>query len=88
MARGRPDPRICLTEGSIRLTWGERILTIPHASGLIDAGAAADFIIDLDAILTWDPPHDAIEIEVDELQRIVQIIEAEFDRLGLVVEFA
>jgi len=47
----------------------------------------ADFTIDLDSILTWDAPHDEIEIEVEELQKITTAIEEEFERLGLVVEF-
>ena len=46
-----------------------------------------DFTIDLDSILTWDAPHDEIEIEVEELQKITTAIEEEFDKLGLVVEF-
>jgi Immunity protein 74 len=37
--------------------------------------------------LNWDAPHDEVEIEVEELQKIVQAIEEEFDKLGLVVEF-
>ncbi len=47
----------------------------------------ADFIVDLDSIFSWDAPHDEIEIEVEELQKIVQAIEEEFEKLGLVVEF-
>ncbi|WOJ88867.1 Imm74 family immunity protein [Methylocapsa polymorpha] len=81
------EPQITLTEGSIRVLWGDKVLTIPHAPGLPDAKDQADFIVDLDAILSWDAPNDANAIEVAELQKIVQAIETEFERLGLVVEF-
>ncbi len=43
--------------------------------------------------LTWtrfssfDPPHQGEEVSVEQLQVIAQAIEAEFDRLGLVVAF-
>jgi hypothetical protein len=85
--RRKAEFQIILTEGSIRVGSGEKVLTILPASGLPDAEEPADFCIDLDAILFWDPPHENSEIAVEELQRIVQAIEAEFERLGLVVEF-
>ena len=47
----------------------------------------ADFTVDLDRILSWDAPHDEIEIEIKELQKILQAIEEEFEKLGLVVAF-
>lgn len=88
MARRRgAEPQVTLTEGSIRVFWGDKVLTIPHAPGLPDAKDQADFIVDLDAILCWDAPHDANAIEVEDLQKIVQAIEAQFEKLGLVVEF-
>jgi hypothetical protein len=88
MAKRRgAEPQITLTEGSIRVLWGEKVLTIANAPGLPDAKDQADFIVDLDAILSWDAPHDANAIEVEDLQKIVQAIEAQFERLGLVVAF-
>lgn len=81
------EPRITLTEGSIRVHWGARILTILPASSPPKAEDPADFTVDLDSILTWDAPHGDIEIEVAELQKIAQAIEQEFEKLGLVVEF-
>ncbi len=80
-------PQITLTEGSIRVLWDDKVLTIANASTLSDGRDQADFIVDLDAILSWDAPHDADAIEVADLQKIVQAIEALFDRLGLVVAF-
>lgn len=88
MAKRRgAEPRITLTEGSIRIHWAERMLTILPAPSLPNAENPADFIVDLDSILTWDAPHDEIEIEVEDLQKIVEAIEEEFEKLGLVVEF-
>jgi Immunity protein 74 len=87
MAKRSEGPRITLTEGSIRVHWGARILTILPASSPPKAEDPADFTVDLDSILTWDAPHGDIEIEVAELQKIAQAIEQEFEKLGLVVEF-
>jgi hypothetical protein len=80
-------PHITLTEGAIRVLWAERVLTILPASALPDADEPADFVVDMDQILSWDPPHEADEIGVDELRAIAQAIEAEFEKLGLVVAF-
>lgn len=87
MATPRKEPRVTLTEGSIRIHWGARILTILPALSQPNAEDPADFIVDLDSILMWDAPHDEIEIEVEELQKIAKAIEDEFEKLGLVVEF-
>jgi len=87
MAKRSEEPRINLTEGSIRVHWGARILTILPASSPPKAEDPADFTVDLDSILTWDAPHGDIEIEVAELRKIAQAIEQEFEKLGLVVEF-
>ena len=84
--RGR-GPHITLTEGAIRVLWGDRVLTILPASALPDVEEPADFVIDMDQILSWDPPHEADEIGVEELQAIAHAIESEFDKLGLVVAF-
>jgi hypothetical protein len=86
MAR-RAGPQIILTEGAVRVLWGERVLTIRSEPALQDMEEPADFVIDLDQIVSFDPPHEAEEISVEQLQAIAQAIEAEFDRLGLVVAF-
>jgi hypothetical protein len=86
MAR-RAGPQIVLTEGAIRVHWGERVLTILPAPALQNVEERADFVVDMDQILSFDPPHEAEEISVEQLQAIAQAIEAEFDRLGLVVAF-
>ena len=86
MAR-RAGPQIILTEGAVRVLWGERVLTIRSAPALQDVEEPADFVIDMDQIVSFDPPHEGEEISVEQLQAIAQAIEAEFDRLGLVVAF-
>jgi hypothetical protein len=87
MAKRNEEPRISLTEGSIRVHRGAKVLTILPASSPPNTEDPADFTVDLDSILTWDAPDDDIEIEVAELQKIAQAIEEEFEKLGLVVEF-
>jgi hypothetical protein len=87
MGKPQKEPRITLTEGSIRVQWADRILTILPAPVPPNTEDPADFTVDLDSILNWDAPHDEIEIEVEELQKITKAIEDEFEKLGLVVEF-
>lgn len=89
MIRGkrRGAPRITLTEGAIRVVWGERILTILPIGQPPDSADPPDFAVDLDRILVWDAPRDDEEIGVEELLAIAQAIEDEFERLGLSVEF-
>jgi len=65
---------------------GEKLLTILSMPSPPNAEDPSDFIVDLDSVLSWDPPHEDIEIEIEELQKIVQAIDVEFERLGLVVE--
>jgi hypothetical protein len=87
MAKQSKEPSITLTEGAIRVHWGDRILTVLSASSPPNAEDPADFTVDLDSILTWDAPQDEIEIEIKALQKIVKAIEDEFEKLGLVVAF-
>jgi hypothetical protein len=85
--RGRPRLVVGLTEGAFRVTCESKSLTIFAASDLPGAAAPADFVIHLDEILTWDPPHDDSEIEVEDLQKIAEGITAECERRGLTVAF-
>ena len=50
MAKPRTEPRITLTEGSIRVLWGARILTILPVSSPPNTEDPADFTVDLDQI--------------------------------------
>jgi Immunity protein 74 len=88
--------QVSLTEGSIRVRSCDKMLTIlpaprPCPANLAQPASAdeaeADFIVDLDEILCWDPPNDSVEIEIEELLDIVRALETEFERLGLVIEF-
>lgn len=87
MGKRRLEPQITLTEGSIRVRWADRVVTILPAASQPNMQEPADFVVDMDSILYWDAPNESVEIAVEELQAIMQTIEAEFDRLGLVVEF-
>ncbi len=78
---------IALTEGAFRATSGKKILTIYPTPDLPGAVSPADFIIRLDEILVWDAPNQDCEIEIEELQKIVEAIGDECERLGLVVAF-
>ncbi len=83
----RARPRIILTEGAIRVHWGDRVLTILPAPALQNVEERADFVVDMDQIVSFDPPHESDEVSVEQMQAITQAIEEEFDRLGLVVAF-
>ncbi|WP_374309630.1 Imm74 family immunity protein [Methylocella sp.] len=83
----RGGPKVALTEGAVRVAWGERRLVIVSAPQPPNVQDPADFLVDMDELLNWGPPHESVEISVDELQAIMRAIEAEFDRLGLAVEF-
>lgn len=85
--RSRGRLTVELTEGAIRVMSGKRSLTIFPGADLPGAEAPADFVVRLDDILTWDPPHETQEIEIEELQKIVAAIEDECDKRGLVVAF-
>jgi len=85
--RGRDRLIVTLTEGAFRVTHGKKVLTIFSSPDLLEAEAPADFVIHLDEILTWDPPHQDCEVAIEDLQRIMTAIGEECDRRGLVVEF-
>jgi hypothetical protein len=85
--RGRPRLIVELTEGGFRVTCRTKTLTIFPAADLPGAAAPADFVIRLDEILTWDPPHEDSEVEVEDLQKIAAGITAECERRGLIVAF-
>jgi hypothetical protein len=85
--RGRAQFTVILTEGAFRITHGMKVVTIFPAPNLPGAETPADFVIRLDEILFWDPPHQDSEIEIDDLQKIVEAIGDECERRGLVVEF-
>lgn len=85
--RGRARFTVAFTEGAIRVAHGKKVLTIFPASDLPEAEAPVDFVVSLDEILSWDPPHQDSEIEIEELQKIIEAISDECERRGLSVEF-
>jgi hypothetical protein len=84
---GRARLVVELTEGAFRVSYGEKRLTIYAVKDLPDVEEPADFVIRLDELLTWDPPHEDEEIPVAALQRIAAGINAECERRGLSVAF-
>jgi hypothetical protein len=76
-----------ITEGAIRVKSAERVLTIANTPPPADFSEEADFFVRLDEIEYWDPPHDEVTIEVEELQGILEAIEEQVERHGLIVVF-
>ncbi|HYP57048.1 MAG TPA: Imm74 family immunity protein [Beijerinckia sp.] len=85
--RRQTELKVELTEGAIRVIRGDRVLTLISGAGLPNEEELADFVVCLDDIAHWDAPHENIEIGIEELQKIVEVIEDEFDRRGLKLEF-
>lgn len=86
MAR-RSSIEVEITEGAIRVLQRGRVLTVAIASPPPDAEEASDFFIRLDEIEHWDAPDDETAIDIVELQKILEAIEAEVERHGLSVSF-
>ncbi|PWB82282.1 MAG: hypothetical protein C3F11_12730 [Methylocystaceae bacterium] len=86
MAR-RSSIEVEITEGAIRVLHKGRVLTIANAPAPPDADEASDFFIHLDEIEHWDAPDDETSIDIVELQKILEAIEAEVERHGLSVTF-
>jgi hypothetical protein len=76
-----------LTAGAIKVKNADKVLTLRQVSDIPDAEPPSDFIVALDDIAHWDPPHEAEEIDIGTLQKIVSAIELEFDKLGLEIAF-
>lgn len=76
-----------VTEGAIRARLNGRTLTLPLAPPDADSPEEADFLVRLDEIENWDAPDDETPIDIEDLQRILDVIEAHLDRQGLVVDF-
>ena len=87
MGRRGPPLKVEITEGAIRVTSRGRSLTLRTAASPPDAEDAPDFLIQLDDIEFWDAPDASEEIAIEDLQRILDAIEAECDNHGLSVEF-
>jgi hypothetical protein len=87
MGRRANAIEVDMTEGAIRVRQSGRTLTIPIAPPDQDSPDDADFLVRLDDIESWDAPDDETPIEIEELQRILDAIESQLDRQGLVVDF-
>ncbi len=87
MARRGSAIEVEITEGAIRVRSHGRVLTIANAPPLADPEEEADFVVRLDEIENWDPPHEETPIEIAELQKILEAIEQQVEKHGLIVAF-
>lgn len=87
MARRSSAIDVEITEGAIRVRCGDRVLTLPNTPSPTDADETADFFVRLDEIENWDPPNDDVPIDIVELQKILEAIEAQVEKHGLTVDF-
>ena len=87
MARRGTSIEVEITEGAIRVRNGGRVLTITNTRAPLDGDEDADFLIHLDEIEHWDAPDDETPIDVTDLQKILEAIENQVEKHGLVVVF-
>ncbi len=87
MGRRASAIEVEVTEGAIRVRQSGRTLTIPIAPPDADSSEDADFLVRLDDIESWDAPDNETPIDIEALQKILDAIEDQLDRLGLVVDF-
>lgn len=87
MARGASAFEVEVTEGAIRVRRGGRTLTIRAVPPDAESDEDADFIVRLDEIENWDPPDDAVPIDIVELQKILDAVERQLEKHGLSVDF-
>ena len=87
MGRRGASLKVEITEGAIRVTSRGRRLTLKAVAPPPAAESAPDFLIHLDDIEFWDAPDAAEEIAIEDLQQILDAIEAECDNHSLSVEF-
>lgn len=74
--------KVEIFEGELLVTQGAKQLRIATAPG-----EAAEIMLSLDAIETWDPPGQGPEVTLEELQKIAAAVEQVCARLGIAVEF-
>jgi hypothetical protein len=87
MARRLASVEVEITEGAIRVRSGGRVLTIPSTGSPVEGDEDADFLVRLDEIDHWDAPDDETPIDVEDLQKILEAIEKQVEKHGLVVVF-
>ncbi|MBM3552230.1 MAG: hypothetical protein FJX45_10770 [Alphaproteobacteria bacterium] len=87
MARRSGGYQVEVTEGAIRVSRGGKTLTIPAAPPDSESHEDADFVIRLDDLDHWDPPHDETPINIEELHKILDAVEQQLEKHGLSVDF-
>lgn len=86
MARRAGAFTVEMTEGAVRVRRDGKVLTIPTAPP-DDETSEADFVIRLEDLDHWDAPDNDEEIPIDELQKILDAVESQFEKHGLSVDF-
>ncbi|MFY9655439.1 MAG: Imm74 family immunity protein [Methylocystis sp.] len=87
MARRGGSIEVDVGDHAFRVRAFGRLLTVPFISAPEDGEDEADVLVGLDEIEHWDPPHEAIQIELEELAKILDAIEGECERRRLAVAF-
>lgn len=86
MARRGRKYQVEVTEGAVRVQCDGKTLTAPIAPPDAES-EGADFVVRLEDLDHWDAPDDEHPIDIDELQKILDAIEREFEKRGLEVDF-
>ncbi len=86
MTRRNSAFEIELVDETLRVRNKDRVLTIVNAARDQD-DEDVDFLVALDEIESWDPPHDGTQFELEELQKILDAIEKFSERVGLDLAF-
>lgn len=67
---------------------GEVLVVYRQMTALLTTMVEDDeVVVELDQLTHWQPPHDALEVTLEDLQAITQMIEQEADRLNLAIAF-
>jgi hypothetical protein len=87
MARRGSSIEVEVGDGAFRVRAFGRHVTVRFTPAPEDAEEEADVLVSLDEIEHWDPPHEGIQIELEELAKILDAIEAECEKRRLAVAF-
>lgn len=73
-------------DGYVRLGLGPRAIT-RGGETRPEGPEGPDFVIHLDTIECWDPPHEHLSLGLDDIRKVTEAAEAAVDARGLTVEF-
>jgi hypothetical protein len=87
MARRGGSIEVEVGDDAFRVRAFGRLVTVPFSPAPEDAEDEAHVLVSLDEIEHWNPPHEAVQIELEQLAKILDAIESECERRGLAVAF-